>query len=769
MKRWPIAAVVASSLAVAAVGGAARLVPLPEGFFSPPSTVVTWADGTPAHVFLSPDEKLRVPVSLDAVDPAYLDALLAFEDQRFFSHPGVDVLAVLRATVMNAVAGRVVSGASTLTMQLARMREPRRRTLGAKIVEVFRALQLEARFDKRTLLEAYVTYAPFGGNREGIETASLAFFGHGARHLSPDEIALLLAVPQRPTPRAPGPGNIERATAARDHVLAVLRSRGRFVDAPDPRPVPNTVEPLPREIPHLAYDLKARASGSGATANGLSSRTVLGTTLDRATQRAAEAQVAARRQGLQRRGIDGGAVVVTEHATGEVRALVGSLDFWSGAHGSQIPGFFLPRSSGSTLKPLIYGLALERGLVLPTTLLADVPRSFPGYHPENFDGRFEGAVPAHEALARSLNLPFVDLLATLGVDRFVGALAAAGVESLHGEFGQHGLSAAVGGVELSPLELAQLYGAIATDGAVRPLFWRAGAQPGPARPFVSAAVAHLVRDALDDRDRPDFADRSRARGHAPGVFWKTGTSFAHRDAWAAGSDGVHTVVVWLGNPDRRSSPALVGAEAAGPLFFDVLEALPGGRPKDKSPPAGLAAIEVCAVSGAVAGPDCPHRRTGLAPRHRVPTVTCPLHRALWIDAQSGLEVDPGCAGAAPERQVFELWPADVLRHLGPGVRRLPGPPARDPRCAAIPRSRPEIRSPPVGVKMLLPGVAPDAQEVPLEAHGEGDLTWFVDGTYLGSAPATERLWWTPSAGRHEVLVMDGAGQASTRWVEVIAP
>lgn len=765
VRTWLGVGLSAALLSGAGVGGlrwAAAHTPLPEGYFGEPSTVVRYRDGHPAHVFLSPDDAWRISADLDEVDPKYVEALLAFEDRRFYTHGGVDVWSIGRAVVTNLAAGRVVSGASTLTMQLARMREPKSRTLGAKLKEAFRALQIEARLSKRQILEQYLTHAPYGGNRQGIEAASRAFFGHGARRLSASEIATLIAIPQRPTPRAPSKANRERLRAARAHVRATLEGL-EVLDAEDPvEPVPTRAMALPREIPHLAHALRAAEPN----------RLRFDTTLDRHAQATAERLVQSHRRALEREGIHNGAVVVTDPKTGDALALVGSLDFWADGHGAQIPGFFVPRSPGSTLKPFIYARALEDGLILPETLLPDVPRSYGEYRPENYDGSFDGAVTAKEALARSLNLPFVNLLQRVGLDRFVGELVTSGAAHVDDSPGQLGLSVALGSIAVSPIEIAQLYGALSADGELRRVRWLKSAPPSAPMRMWSSAAARLVRDALDDRDRPDFPVHARLGSVPSGTHWKTGTSYAHRDAWTAGGDADRTVVVWLGNVDNQPSPRLVGAKVAAPLFFDLLDGLRAGRapPRASSPSAAdpdLVRVRVCALTGALATDACPHARDALALAHRVPTDTCETHVHRWVARDSGLAANPACSAAGPvDRQTFEVWPADILQHLGPEVRQLPPPPGPDPRCAAA-QARPlVISSPSDHTRLLVPGVSPSDQEVPLRADGSGELRWFVDGRYLGSSRAGDDLWWTPAIGRHDLLVMDDHGQRRHRklWV-----
>lgn len=779
-KHFLRGALVLLALAVALVTAAWK-VSLPERLSTPPSVVMEYRDGTPAHVFLAPDERWRIEASPEGIDPAYLRALFALEDKRFHHHPGVDPLAVLRAMVTNVARGRRVSGASTLTMQLVRVLEPRPRTLMSKVIESFRAVQLELRLSKREILAAYLQFVPYGRNVEGVEAAALAYFGHGASHLSPAEISTLLAVPQNPSRRYPTPENAERLRAARDEVARRLLEDGALPLGPEgakvppevvlaevrATPVPTALKAFPREAPHAAAWLRARHP----------SERRLRTTLDAGTQRLAERVLRDASAELGARGIHNGAAVVVEHERAEVRALVGGFDFFDARHGGQIAAFATPRSPGSTLKPLLYAMGIDRGLVGPEQLVADIPTTYGGYAPRNFDGRFQGLVRLEDALSQSLNLPFVRLLEHLGVERFLGTLRLLGVDSLVPEPGHYGLSAAVGALEMTPLELAGVYVALARDGRTRSLkVLEEGRRPEEAREVFSPGAAWLTRRALSLKDRPDFPARRRLTGLPPRVHWKTGTSFGHRDAWAVGSGPRHTAVVWLGNLDNAPSVHLVGAEAAGPVLFDVLEAVgPRGRAAledpDAVPPADLMQVEVCAYSGHLATDACAERRHVYARRTSVPTEPCPYHQRVEVDVATGLAVGPQCrAGREVESRVYLSWPASIRRFLGEQHRRLPEPPAPAPGCEpGGAEAAPRIVSPPEGqVALLIPGVAPEQQEVPLEAEAAHarELTWFVDGTYLGRAKADERLWWTPRAGTHEILVTDDRGQSARRTLVV---
>lgn len=771
-----LAGAVVGTLALALAS--AWVVPLPERLAERPSTVVHWADRGVAHVFLAPDERWRIAASPSSVDPDYVRCLLAFEDTRFFYHPGVDPIAIGRAVVSNLQAGRVVSGASTLTMQLVRLVEPRPRRLSSKAIEALRAVQLELRLSKKEILAAYLTFTSYGRNLEGLEAAAWAYFGHSAAQLSPDEIAVLLAVPQRPSQRHPTPTNARRLESARNEIARRLVGAGALAPAPGEdtaallariaaAPSPSTTRPMPREVPHAARWL--------ATQNP--QQLAIDTTLDRGTQRLVERVLDASRGDLVGRGIHNGAVVIVDHQTFEVRALVGNLDFWDSTHGGQIAAFAIPRSPGSALKPFVFAMAIDRGLALPEHLVADVPSAWGGWRPENADGQFAGLVSLAAALSSSLNIPFVHLLGELGVEPFLATLQAAGASGANADPARLGLAAAVGAAELTPLEVASLYATLAAEGRSRTLaVLRSDADPArPSRVAFSPGATYLTRRVLARRDRPDFPTRRELTGAPARIHWKTGTSWGRRDAWAAGSGPQHTAVVWLGNVDASPSVDLVGAEAAGPILFDLLEALrePLRTPRRTAPSSDLGPVSVCSWSGYLPTPACPERREVLALAAQVPTRTCPYHVRVDVDLERGLALNPGCRAGRPwETRTFLRLPAPVARFMADRHRILPAPPSLAPECTAAGVARaPRITSPPNGqVLVLVRGIPDDRQEVPLDAETErpgAKLSWFVDGEWLGTVTSPERLWWLPTAGEHELLVMDETGRSSRRSVTVV--
>lgn len=754
----------------AAVLVAALVVPLPVRP-APPSVVVEYRDGRPAYMFLSPDDKWRLPVELDRLDPQLVRALVALEDKRFWDHAGVDPIAIVRAAGSNLIAGRRVSGGSTLSMQLARLLEPRARTVPNKLFDMFRALQLDLRLDKRAILEHYLARTPYGGNVEGVESAAWSYFGHAAQHLTPLEIATLLAVPQGPVRFAPRPQNAERLRARRDAILRKLIEAGVFgeVDAATAlaeaavTPAPAGTRRMPREAPHAAYMLRARHRGEVR----------IRSTLDAGAQALIERELVLRRPEMHRKQIHSAAVVVVDHQTRDVVALAGSLDFHDAAHGGQIAMFARARSPGSTLKPVAYALAIDRGLALPGYLMADVPVQYGTYRPKNFDGDWAGLVTLRDALSRSLNMQFIELLHQLGIEAFSAELARLGVSRGRLTPGVYGLSMIVGGIELTPLELAGIYATIAADGQHRPLRFADGdPQPAPVA-VLGPGATFLTREALALKDRPDFPRRRALAGVPAEIHWKTGTSFGYRDAWAVGSGPRYTAVVWTGNVDLAPSMELVGSEAAGPLLFDVLEGLADRSRAPATPvaPAELVAVEVCAYSGHIAGDACLSRVTALAPVHSVPTAPCPYHQRFDVDPGTGRAVLPACRrpGVAYVPTPFVVLPSAVSAWLTSRNRSVPPPPVFDDACALdAAGAPPAILSPPEGqVVTLIPGMPASNQQIPLTAATRSaTVTWFVDGELVGSGPASERVFWTPTLGTHVIVVRDAAGRKARRKLTV---
>ena len=531
------------------------------------SPLVLDREGRWIHAFPANDGRWRFQADLDAIDPSFVERLIAVEDKRFLRHPGVDPAAVLRAAASSARAGAVVSGASTITMQTARLLEPRPRTILSKIAEMLRALQIESRLSKREILELYLTLAPYGGNLEGVRAASLSYFGHEPRHLSDAEQALLIALPQAPETRRPDrhPG---AAAAARAAVLARFEAIGaiareRAAEARE-APAPTVRTPFSRNAYHAARTL---AHAANIPRDG-----IIRSSLDLRVQREAEALVAKAAAPLK----DGAtiALMVVDHRARAVRAAVGSASLKDA--GGWIDLTSAVRSPGSTLKPFIYALAFDDGIAGPKTVIEDMPQSFDGYAPENFDRTFRGEVRLNDALQHSLNVPAVSLLNRLSSARLAAMLGAAGVDLKAPKRADRrfGLTLALGGAGVAMSDLATLYAGLANGGSVAPLLWSDDPlTPDHGFQMFSPTSAHRVSEIL--RESPALEGRvpSQLSKSAPKVAFKTGTSYGYRDAWAAGHAGRYTVVVWVGRADGASRPGETGRKAAAPILIDIFDLL----------------------------------------------------------------------------------------------------------------------------------------------------------------------------------------------------
>lgn len=568
----------------AGVGALAGTALALDALFPPPlarldDLSVTVADrgGEPLRVFTNRAGAWRLPAGADAVAPLFVDLLLAYEDRRFETHPGVDPLAVLRAVGQNLGSGRVVSGASTLTMQVARLLEPRPRTLSAKLIEAARAAQLEWRYDKRTILGMYLTLAPYGGNVEGIRAASLTLFGKPPAELDAAEAALLVALPQAPS-RLRADRYPERARVARDKVLdrAVLAGTLSAKAAAEAKtePVPSVRLPLPAAAPHLAETLRARHPGTPLVA----------TTLDGGLQRAVEALARRTAETLHEQA--GVAVLVVDNRTRSVLAYLGSSDALDERRLGPIDMVRAVRSPGSALKPFIYGLGFDDGIVHPLTQVADVSTRFGDWAPRNFDRAFNGDLTIQEALQRSLNIPAVLVLDRVGPLRFAEALRRAGARLVMPAGSvEPGLPVALGGASISLWDMATLYAGLARGGMVAPLRAvpeAAGARDASEARFLSASAAQQVRAILEGTPPPPGAVQAQELRGAGPIALKTGTSYGFRDAWAFGVTERYTVGVWSGRPDGTPVPDRYGRNTAAPLLFQVFDLLP----RDRGRPAG---------------------------------------------------------------------------------------------------------------------------------------------------------------------------------------
>lgn len=556
--------------AIALLAGLAVLFAL-DRLFPPPlergegvSILVSDRDGRPLRAIPTGDHYWRFRADLDDIDPVFVEALLEVEDQRFWSHGGVDWLGMVRAAWSSAKAGRIVSGGSTITMQTARLLEPRPRTIPSKIIEMFRAHQIEARLSKREILELYLTLTPYGGNIEGIRAASWRYFGREPDRLSDDQIALLIALPQSPEVRRPDL-RPKGADAGRKAIVSKLEQLG-YLDAA------RAEEARTSLMPTGAYAFPARAwHATDRAARGASGD--LRSTLDSRLQAELEALALSHAEELGRDAQV--AILVVDIRTRGVRAAVGSAS-------RSIPGGWLDltaqaRSPGSTLKPFIYAMAFDDGSAAPETRISDLPKRFASYQPDNFDRTFRGDVRVSDALQHSLNVPAVLALDRVGPERFAATLAFAGAPPRIRGGADHeaGLALALGGAGLTARELAVLYAALGDHGHAKPLVWSADREEASAAAsgyrLMSADSAEKILRILRNTPAPEGRMPGRLTADAPQIAFKTGTSYGFRDAWAAGVSGDHAIVVWVGRADGAPRPGATGRSTALPILFEAAD------------------------------------------------------------------------------------------------------------------------------------------------------------------------------------------------------
>jgi len=622
-----------ASLSLAFVGGLTGFVawrgietslpPMPDPAAIATSTVVLDRDGRLLRPFTIADGRWRLPVAVADVDPKFVRMLIGYEDQRFYDHHGVDVRALVRAATQFVLAGgHIVSGGSTLTMQVARLIDGgSTRSVAGKLRQIALARALEARFSKDDILNLYLSLAPYGGNLEGIRAAALAYFGKEPKRLTTAEAALLVALPQSPTARAPN-SHPEAGRAARDRVLDRLAGAGVIdaeaaVAAKSER-MPTGRRPFPMLAPHLAVE--AVAADPAAPLHRL--------TIDRDLQASLEALAADRVAAL---GLKLSiAIVVADHLSGAILASVGSAGLFDQARDGYVDMTRAVRSPGSTLKPLIYGLAFEEGLAHPDSLIEDRPTGFGAYAPQNFDGRSRGTVTVREALTQSLNIPAVKVLNAVGPAQLVARLKRAGVAAALPDQSAPGLAVGLGGVGVNLRDLVSLYAAIARGGT--PVALRDGiveTPPAGGAPVLSPTAAWYVADILAGVPPP-------VNGSPGRIAYKTGTSYGYRDAWAIGFDGADVVGVWVGRPDGTPVPGLSGIESAAPVLFEAFDRIGPRRASLKPPPAGVIVGPTASLPAPLRHFHDPGAPALVARDH--PVIAYPL---------DGVAVDLGIADGAP--------------------------------------------------------------------------------------------------------------------------
>ncbi|WP_269325484.1 peptidoglycan glycosyltransferase PbpC [Pseudomonas sp. Leaf59] len=763
MLRWAFAIVL---LVIALLWLADRLWPLPLPR-DDLARVVLAEDGTPLWRFADANGVWRYPVQTGEVSPYYLDALLTYEDRWFYEHPGVNPLALVRATWQNLTGARVVSGGSTLSMQVARLLDPHSRTWHGKLRQLWRTAQLEWHLSKEQILNLYLNRAPFGGTLQGVAAASWAYLGKSPAQLTRAEAALLAVLPQAPSRLRPD-RHPQRAQQARDKVL---RRLAEFQVWPQAAVDEALEEPLllaPRLEPSLAPLLARRL-------NRPDSPPLIRTTLDATLQRRLEDLLLGWRARLPEH--TSAAILVVEEETMAVRAYLGSVDIKDARRFGHVDMISALRSPGSTLKPFLYGMALDEGLIHSESLLQDVPRRYGDYRPGNFSMGFTGAVPASTALSSSLNLPAVQLLEAYGPKRFAAQMRIGGVPLALPALAEPNLALILGGAGSRLEDLVSGYSAFARDGKSATL----RLQPDDVlreRPLLSPGAAWIVRRILSGQARPDRDPRAELV-QRPTLAWKTGTSYGFRDAWAIGVGPRYLIGVWIGRPDGTPVPGQFGLASAAPLMLQVHDVLAnrdsqrGISAPVKPVPANVGVAAICWPLGqpmSRSDPNCRRQRFAWTLDNTTPPtlqaldqpLSVGLKETVWVNAK-GLRVDAHCPGAVARD--IALWPAPLEPWLPKVERREARIPAADPDCpppalaAASPLSIVGVRE---GDQLRLPAASQQALRLKLSAlGGSGRRWWFLNGAPLGDSANQDSInAGFDRLGRYQLSVLDEAGQTA---------
>jgi len=724
------------------------------------------------NMIISKDGFFRMQINLEDISPLFIKSLLLYEDKYFFQHFGVNPLAIVRAAKQNISSSKIVSGGSTITMQLSRMLQRQKRSYWVKLVEIFRALQLEIRMSKKQILAHYITIAPYGGNIEGVEAAATLYFGKSARHLSVAECALLVALPKSPNRYRPDRFP-QRAKQQRNKVLKLMHQNNLITAGQYQRALAVPVNVKRRKV----KTLMAHAAWRYRLAHP--KHYEVKTSIDENLQRRAKRLLKSHIDRVKKYNISNGAVVIIDNATREVRALVGSTNFFSKLNLGANDGTYSPRSPGSTLKPFIYALAMHKGLIAQKTMLYDVPTSFHGYSPINFSRSYRGLVSVQRSLADSLNVVAVELTRQVGLKEFHQLLKKGGISTLDKSPDYYGLPLVLGGVEVRLIELTNLYSSLANGGIYQPykLFLTNQTNTHVKKRILSKEASWLTTHILTDVQRPDFPSSWQFSKNRPTIAWKTGTSYGHRDAWSIGFTPKYTIGVWVGNFNNSPSRGLIGGKAAAPLLFDLFQSI--GKNQNQHwfvKPKRVQLREVCAISGRRPSRFCPRVKTEYYIKsHHVkshyfkPETThhherfCQIHQPIFSKTDTATKTS---------YQVYEIWPPKVARFLHlHGVPVANAPKYQLDNMAGEKYYRPEIVSPTKGAiyYQRFDKLKPSQHGIRLAVAVTNRIKkvhWYLNNTLIASGLPYEDHIINPKPGKYTLTVVDDTGGKASMILRV---
>jgi penicillin-binding protein 1C len=766
----------------------------PLRIYIPYSQIITASDSSVLHAFLSADDKWRMKTELSEITPLLKKTIIEKEDQYFYWHPGINPAAVIRAAFNNLVKGRKTSGASTIPMQVARMLDPKRRTYGNKIIEMFRALQLEWKFSKDEILQLYLNLVPYGSNIEGVKSAALIYFGQSPEHLSLAQIVTLAIIPNRPTSLVIGKNN-QRIVQERNKWLHRFEDDHIFPPEEIQDALTEKLMAKRQAVPQLAPHVSIRLAQS------FPSQPIIHSTIDRKKQEKVENLAYNYIQRIHHRGITNCAVMVLNNETGSVEAYIGSADFYNAEDDGQVDGVRAIRSPGSTLKPYLYALAFDRGLATPKSVITDVPVNFRGYVPENYDKKFRGTTTVENALANSLNVPAVKVLDELGAQQFVAALKQAGFSSVSRNENKLGLSVVLGGCGVKLEELVRLYSAFANEGkemriqftedgsdkksAVSSGLSRTSASGSAAfrqarsdlhavdssiAKLFSPAAAFMISQILTQHTRPDLPVNYERAMRLPHMAWKTGTSYGRRDAWSIGFNKHYTIGVWVGNMDGTGVPELTGADIATPLLFDIFNSIEYNATEDDwlHQPKDLDFRLVCSVTGKAPDDFC----TDQVMDYYIPgissTAMCDHLKEVFVSADSSISY---CRNCLPEtgykEKLYPNLPGELISYYESENIPYQKIPPHNPNCTRIyAANAPEITSLTDGMDYIFED---QTGQLALACNADNEVKevyWYVNDKFYRAAGVHDKIFFTPKEGDVKISCADDKGRNTNVKVKV---
>lgn len=735
---------------------------IPVKTSKPASTLIMDDKGKVVHAFLSKDDKWRMKTTLKEVSPKLRKVLIFKEDRYFYYHPGVNPFALFRAAWQNVFHGKRVSGASTITMQTVRLLEPRARNYQSKGIEIIRAMQLELRMTKDEIFLLYLNLLPYGGNIEGVKSASVMYLKKNPEQLSLAEIAALSIIPNRPTSLRPGKDG-PFILKERNRWLNKLRSAGLFSneEISDALSEPWVAQrnPAPVEIPHLAHKLKNLYPGQN-----------IQTHIRLNLQQSCEKMVKDYIRGIRWNDIHNAAVMVIDNETRKVIAYIGSADFNDAYDGGQVNGARAVRQPGSALKPALYALGIDMGLFTPQTIVNDVPVNFKGYQPENYDQTFKGPISMSYALENSLNIPAVRLLSDIGTDKFTRTLIQAQFQSIRKNKDKLGLSMILGGCGVTLEEMAGLYAAQAELGNFRRLKYSTFDQDTHQTRLYSRAAAFMITEMLVKITRPDLPVGYENSLHLPKIAWKTGTSYGRRDAWSIGYNQKYTVAVWVGNFNNRGVPELSGATTATPLLFQLFNHLDyNSNASWYAMPAGCEIRKVCARSGNLPNHFCDETRLDYFIPLISPASVCGHRREYCITADEQYSYCKNCQPAEGyKKRWYDAIDPELLEWYHREQISFEKIPPHWPDCDRLfTQNAPVITFPVHGAEYLIPISQPEP--IQLSCRSAADVKyvyWYINNQFYQKTAAREKIWFHPDEGELLISCSDDKGRNSNITIQV---